>query len=177
MCGFAGCLLLAAASDGRCEGSKSGAGDVVFASAGVGGGSQGLAGVVSLNFSRGRLFYVLRMSRTEEFSIFGPSPIQSDTDYAVLVGRSSRSRRSVKSAAVGIGLVRSVRRGALIQEGFWFFGPQHERLDRVTVGLPIDLKATANVRGIGIGVNLFGNLNTKGSFAGVALTLQLGKLR
>jgi hypothetical protein len=32
-----------------------------------------------------------------------------------------------------------------------------------------------NASAVGIGLNLFGNLNTRGSFAGVALTLQLGR--
>jgi len=75
--GFVGLLLLAMASPGWADSSKEDAPDVAFASAGIGFGSQGVGGALSLNFSRGDLVFVLRMSRTEEFDIFGPSPAPS----------------------------------------------------------------------------------------------------
>jgi hypothetical protein len=171
-CGVGACLVLGAPASGRCD---IGEPSVAFVAAGAGIGFGGVAEVVSLNVSRGRLIYIARWSRTEEFLIFGPYPAESDTDYGVLVGWSSRSRRHVSSAAVGLGVVKSVRRGELLEPGW--FGDRYDRLDRTTLGVPIDLKTTANLGPVGVGVNMFGNVNAKGSFAGLALTVQLGKMR
>jgi len=153
------------------------AGEVGFASGGVGFGSQSLGAVASLNFSRGRLVYVLRASTTSEFNLFGPSPDHSDTDYAAMIGKWSGGPRSYLSVATGLSVVHSVRRGAMIEAPYWFSGGSYEKLDRVTVGLPVDFKASFNVGPVGLGVNMFANLNPKGSFAGLAVTMQLGKLR
>jgi hypothetical protein len=169
-------VLLGLVTSGRCEASESDSQDVAFASGGLGPGSRTMTAVVSLNLSRGSLFYVLRASTVSEFNIFGPSPDESDTDYAVLVGKCSRNPHLFSSAAVGIGFVRSIRRGTLIEQGDWFAGSRYEKVERVTIGLPIDLKTSVNLWGIGVGLNLFANWNPRGSFAGLAFTLQLGKL-
>jgi hypothetical protein len=170
-CGVGACLVLGAAATGRCEG---GSGTVAFAAAGAGIGSGGVAGVVSLDVHRGRLVYIARCSRVEEFQIFGPSPTETDTDYGVLVGKSSSGHR-IASAAVGLALVKSIRRGDLIERGW--FGDRYQKLERVTVGLPVDLKATVNAGPVGIGADIFGNINANGIFWGAALTVQLGKMR
>ena len=153
------------------------ASDVGFASCGVGFGSQAVGAVASLNFSRGHLIYVLRASTTSEFNLFGPSPDLSDTDYAAMIGKWAGAPRSFRSAAVGLSVVHSVRRGRIIEEPYWFSGGTYEKIDRVTVGLPVDLKASLNLGPVGLGVNVFANLNPKGSFAGLAVTMQVGKLR
>jgi len=173
--GLAGWLWLGAPSDARCDGLERRPEDVGFASVGLGAGSRAMAGVASLNFSHRDLLYGLRASTVSEFNIFGPAPDESDTDYALLVGKCSHGHHRFASAATGIGLVRSVRRGRLVHPPGWFFGGEYERLDRTTVGLPLDVKASLNASAVGIGLNLFGNLNTRGNFAGVALTLQLGR--
>jgi hypothetical protein len=171
-CGLGVCLVLGAPTGGRCEG---GSGTVAFAAAGAGIGSGGIAGVASLDVHCGRLVYIARWSRVEEFEIFGPSPVETDSDYGVLVGKSLRSGRRVASAAVGLALVKSVRRGEVIERGW--FGDRYQRLERVTVGLPVDLKATVNAGPVGIGADIFGNVNPNGTFWGAALTVQFGKMR
>jgi hypothetical protein len=176
-CGIAGALLLGTPSKGRCGGSDVDVEDVGFAAAGLGFGSQGVAGVLSLNFSHRDFFYGARASTTTEFNIFGPRPDQSDTDYAVLVGRCVRTRNGFASAASGIGLTQSVRRGRPISPGGWFDLGDYERIDRTAVGLPVDLKATLHAGSFGLGVNVFAELRPHGSFAGVVLMLQAGKLR
>jgi hypothetical protein len=111
-------MLLGAASNAA--GEQADSKTVGFASAGLGAGSKGIAGVISMNFSRGSLYYGARMSSTAEFDIFGPTPALSDTDFALLVGRSGRSGHGFVSASTGIALAHSVRRGTLIEQGYWF---------------------------------------------------------
>lgn len=152
-------------------------GDSAFLSGGLGAGSLGLAGTASLNVVRGQRLYGLRVAAVEEFNIFGPSPSESASDWALLIGMASASRRGLRFAAAGLGLVRSVRRGRQIHPGGWFLvGPQHERLERLTLGIPFDLHGILHLRGCGLGLSLFGNVNAANTFAGVALTVHLGKI-
>ena len=166
----AGCLVLAGPTAGRCD-------DAVFVTGGLGAGSVGLGGTASLNIVHGKTLCAFRVASLEEFNIFGPSPNLSATDFGVMIGRASRSRHGLSYAAAGVGLVHSVTRGRLVQPGVWFFGPEYERIERTTVGIPVELGAIAHVGVIGIGVSLFGDINPAQSFVGLALTVPLGKLR
>lgn len=150
--------------------------DLVFASGGLGGGSRGLARFASLTFIRGSTVFSVRASMMYEFSIFGPSPSESASDVGLLFGRALRKGRVASYAAAGIGYVHTVRRGRLISDPP-FFGREHERIETRTIGIPVDLRLTVNAKGVGIGLSLFGNVNREDSFAGAALTLQLGRVR
>jgi len=160
-----------------CDPRAAHCGDVVFANGGLGVGGPGIAGTLSLNLVRSETFYGMRIGAVSEFEIFGPSPSESVTDYSLLVGRASRSRHGLTYVAAGLGLVQSVRRGRIIEPAVWFFGPRHERIERVTLGVPVDMAAILHAGPIGIGVSLFGNFNTAQSFVAAALTVQLGKMR
>lgn len=152
-------------------------GDVVFANGGLGAGSLGIAGTLSLNVVRGERLYRVRTAAVSEFEFFGPSPSESVTDFALLAGRASRSRHGISYVAAGLGLVQSVRRGQVIEPAVWFFGPRHEKIARVTLGVPFDLGAILHAGPFGVGVSLFGNFNPEESFVAAALTVQLGKMR
>src|SRR5262249_19842218 len=134
--------------------SEPDAGDVGFLALGVGMGSTGPAGVASLNFSRGNFFYGARVAGAEEFTLFGPEPALSDKDVSLLVGVCSRTRTSFFSAAAGLGVMESVRRGRFLSSGGFLEGSLFERIDRSGPALPFDVKATMHGRAFGIGVNL-----------------------
>jgi hypothetical protein len=169
-------LWLAVAPRAESGGSEPDTDDVGFVSFGLGTASDGPAGIVSLNFSRGDLFYGARLTTSEEFELFGPDPHQSDKDVAVLVGACFRGRMSFVSAATGLGFVESVRRGRLLSDGEWLAGgDRYERIDRSGVAVPIDLKAMFHGRHWGLGLNIFAAMGHRG-FTGVALVVQAGRL-
>jgi hypothetical protein len=58
-----------------------------------------------------------------------------------------------------------------------FVGPRHERVERRTLGVSFEARTMLNAAPVGLGLVLFGNVNRESSFAAVALTVQLGKLR
>ncbi len=151
--------------------------DLVFLNGGVGAGTLGLAGTASLSVVHGRTLYGVRLGTVEEFNLFGPTPSEFATDYAVLVGRVSRGRRVLRYGAVGLAAVRSVRRGRLIRPAAWLSGAEHERIERTTVGVPVELGVILHGGGAGIGVMMFGNASPAGSYVAAALTLHVGKMR
>lgn len=148
----------------------------VFATAGLGAGSPGVAWNLSLHVSRGRWMSLVRASASEEFQILGPSPVESVRDVAVLLGFASSSEKSLSYVTLGVGTVRSVRRGKLLSEGF-LFGPHHERIEESSIGIPFEIGALRRGSHAGFGVKLFGELSGAGGFVGVALTVGVGKLR
>jgi hypothetical protein len=148
---------------------------LVFASGGLGVGSKGIAAIASLEAHRKGILFVARTAIVEEFTIFGPSPAESASDYGLMIGKAAAGRHGIRSAAVGIGLVRSVRRGPLVSRNF--FSSRYQKLERYTVGVPFEVMWGVHIQGIGIGVTGFGDVNAADSFAGLAFTLQLGKLR
>jgi len=153
------------------------AGDLVFVNAGGGAGSLGVAGIASLNVVHDKWTYGMRVSAVDEFAIFGPSPSKSDTDFAMLFGRASRGTRGLHWASVGVAHVNTVGRGRLLSSGWLFGGGTYERLERHTIGLPIDVASMWTFKYGGVGVRAFGNINSANSFAGLALAFQVGKLR
>jgi hypothetical protein len=136
-----------------------------------------MAGTAAVNVVRGRRLYQVRAAAVEEFELFGPSPAESASDVALLIGKVTRHRHGLSSGAIGLGLARSVRRGREIQPAFWFVGPVHERIERHGLGVAFQASTMLNARVAGLGVTAFGNVNSTNSFMAVALTAQLGKLR
>lgn len=168
--GWAG-LVIGLCGPARCEEQQA------YVAGGVAAGTHGPGGTASLNVVNGRMLWTLRLARFEEFVIFGPTPVETSTDIALMAGRVSRGRRSSQSAAVGLGFAQCVRRGRELSPGIWFVGPQHERLERSAPGLAFEAQATFHGSVAGIGLGVLGNLNTAGSFMGLALNVRLGKLR
>jgi hypothetical protein len=151
--------------------------DISFLSGGAGAGGPGVAARVSLNAIRGRTYHGIRLAAAEEFAILGPTPSESVRDFGAMIGRASAGTRGLGYAAVGLGVVQSVRRGAMIAPGIWFVGPRHERIEQLTLGVPFELGAILHKGPVGVGASLFGNVNKSRSFVAVALTLQLGRMR
>ena len=149
-----------------------------YISAGLGAGGEGLAGLASLGYRHGNRVVTLRVATTDELNILGPLPSQSRSDVSVLVGRIVPGRYGFATASAGLGLVHTVRRGQYLRSDPGFLWPvYHERLSETTAGLALSAKAVLSTRYAGIGLEGFGNLNPKASFVGLAMTLDVGKLR
>lgn len=106
------------------------------------------------------------------FFFFGTGELSSVRDVAFLYGRVKTSENSRASLAAGIGFARSALQDAV------FFVPTSRAKTEKAVGLALETQFCVQPTAfLGIGVNGFGNINSKNSFYGVTLSLQLGKLR
>jgi hypothetical protein len=148
-----------------------------YISAGLGAGGEGVAGLASLGFRRGDRVITARVAITDELNILGPSPSQSRSDVSVLVGRIVPGRYGFATASAGLGLVHTVSRGQYLRSDPGFLGSVYERRSETTAGVALSVKAVLSTRYAGIGLEGFGNLNPKASFVGLAMTLDVGKLR
>jgi hypothetical protein len=108
----------------------------------------------------------LRATGSEEVTFIGES--EPVNDFALLYGRrlSTDSDWTFIAGSVGVAIVRD----RTFQ--------QDEISTRTTVGLPLQARIAAqSTVFVGLGINIFANINPVRSFGGVALTLQLGDLR
>jgi hypothetical protein len=168
--------VLAVASQARAEGPERRSGG--YLSGGLGVGGEGVAGLLSLGIREGNHLFTVRGAQTQEFDIFGPRPSRERSDVSVLYGRLAPSDDGFVSLSAGPGVVHRVDRGErLAGTGGFLSSSRHERLSDTTVGLALSAKAQYSARHVGLGLEVFGNVNAKASFAGLALTLDVGKLR
>jgi len=149
-----------------------------YISAGLGAGGAGLAGLASLGTRHGNRVITVRVAKTDELNILGPLPSESRSDVSVLIGRIAPGRYGFATASAGVGVVHSVKRGEYLRSDPGFLGAvYYQRLSDTTVGVALSAKAVLSTHHAGFGLEGFGNINPKASFVGLALTLDVGKLR
>ena len=95
--------------------------------------------------------------------ISGGGPNHEVTELGILYGRTVTSSFAYAAAAAGLARVSS------------FAGAS--RGTSQALGLPVIVEAGLQFLVIGVGIQAFGNLNTASSYWGVALFLQVGRLR
>lgn len=132
----------------------------VWVSGGLGGGSEGIALLAELAYQTG----------VHQFGIRGTlmADLYDDAvaDIGVLYARSWQSRHWNLAAGGGVGWVANEE------------CPECAGEVREGVGVPLMARAVWHPIGVlGLGLYGFGNVNTVRSFAGLALTLSMGKLR
>lgn len=92
------------------------------------------------------------------------------TDFGFLYGRVISTESFQFSYAAGLAIVTGYRSEGLFDNTSEEISP--------TIGIPIGLQANWEPTSfIGLGISGFANLNPKQSFAGLTLSLQLGKLQ
>jgi hypothetical protein len=166
---------------------------------GFGAGSLMASGVdgamafrAALVVPRGSNLVTVRTSAMEEFTLFR-SPSESAWDIGFLFGRRTSSRRLYASASAGLGVTGGMRRGqdrtdqaeveACTQSPFcWmaalFSTAEYEEDPFMTVGVPFELEAGwMPFSKVGLGVSLFGNLNSGRNMLGGTVQLVLGRFR
>jgi len=176
LCAGFGAMPLAGQEPSKWPGERG-----VFASAGVGLGSNDVGALVSLTYRHKSLLFGARVSATGSSDFFPPASQVFDRDVALLVGRQFVGRAGYASVSTGLAVAHGERPGAPRTDcpasfvGALFCG--NEVVERRTLGLPVEGKLVLSTRYAGIGVSAFGNLNSHASFFGLALVLELGAIR
>ena len=150
-----------AAGEARAQGTAP-ARPEVWLQAGLGASTENLGGVVGVSVARGSHLVSARASFAAEDLEGGEDEA---FDVAVLFGRQLRTAGGFRpSASAGIGYVKCEG----CDDGF----------NAASVGLALSLEAVFWPASFaGIGIHGFGNANSIASFAGVALTIQVGRRR
>jgi hypothetical protein len=110
------------------------------------------------------------IGETNQTFMSRPRHIVDLTSFNALAGKIYKQRNSLISFSAGLGLVRVDRNDLDL------FSKKTE-ISETTVGIPLSIQAYAiGFQTIGVGLNLYGNLNTKQSTAGIHLSVALGRI-
>ncbi len=131
--------------------------------AGLGAGGGGFAATAGADYGVGNHLVSLRVAATAE--LFG----DDFHDVAILYGRSSRWSRGMLALSTGVALVQGTRCDGV-------FGGCRETPARFGVPLAARL-GLYPLRFLGVGVYGFANINSEQPFGGVALTVEVGRVR
>jgi hypothetical protein len=139
--------------------------DTYWLGAGLGLGSEDFGGQLNTSYQSGANLISFRVSSTAGLFEDG------FTDYGLLYGRANRGAedRHLFGAAIGVALVDGCRGGGVFDSC---------RDVSTVIGLPLELQAFWRPgKVVGLGVYGFANLNQSQSFAGLTVSLQVGRLR
>ena len=169
-------VVLSCCLSSPCQAQAPGVGDpIVDVGIGLGLASQGFGGQLHLGVGTPIGDVILRGAGTTEIAVF-ETP-ESAADVALLYGRSLTAERGWLRAGVGVGLVESVRRGAVIECAILIVC-RYEEIKHRSTGLALQLDAVwALSSPFGLGLGAFGNINSAGSFGGAVVSLHFGRLR
>ncbi len=129
---------------------------------------SGVGAVVQIAVERGRHRLVFRSAGIADVTGFPDGSGDGDlTEVGLLYGRRGGGPGPGWSLSVGLSAVHFQRCPEEPEDAFHDPGC-------TTFGLPVVADAGLGARAIGLGLQLFGNLNAQAPFAGLGLTLPLG---
>lgn len=153
---------------------------VVGLNVGIGGGSVGFSIGGDLNYRvTDRLISQVSLVHSETFELFGDTPEESVTSFALLVGKRTKGEHSMSAILIGVGAVNGFHRGRFLgcrsDGGFLCFDGIYEKNSFTTIGLVGNIQFYWMPSSIfGIGINITGNINSETSFVVALLSLRLG---
>ena len=133
---------------------------------GAGGGVEsGLGWIAQLNYQKRSRFWALRFAGLAEFEGFPDSGGDGGAgEFGVLYGRSRVWSWAEATVAAGLALTGIDKGG----------GPANGSSTSFTVGVPLTARISAQTPVLGVGTELWMNVNPKAPFGGVSFFLQLG---
>jgi hypothetical protein len=144
------------------------------ASPGVGSVGPSLVGALALNHPRGDL--VLRLSGMNAWDANGAENAEKWRDLGLLYGFRDEQRSGWFTLAAGPAMVFGSRTGSEAVCSPTFCGYVNESFRELALALQLDLVWIATDH-IGLGVNMFGNVNGFAPFGGGGVSLHLGPMR
>ncbi len=145
-----------------------------------GSGQSWIGSRLAVSWCQGPGQWTVVSSSCTEFALLSSmDPLESVGDLGVLYGkRLSEPGLGFMSVSGGVALVYGKRRGEFVRSsGSWFGTSYYEEVPFTTVGLPVDMQfCLAPFNGIGLALDLFGNLNSERSYGAATISLIIGKL-
>ncbi len=140
---------------------------------GIGGNYFGLTKSGNLTYAINENIFMLRYTKSSElrFNVDGiyDEPEKKISEFALMYGRYLKSNNTILSLALGLSYLNGINRGKNIE--FHDF----ETINISTFGLPIELDFMLGFsKNIGIGIQLYSNINKDKSFTGVIFKINIG---
>lgn len=156
--------------------------DEGFGFYGLFGGSSepfgGLSLYTSFNYSNKEVNYKLRAIGNLEFNLFGPTPSEYFTSIGCLIGKAFLFKKTIKHFSIGLGITGGRRRGNFLSHSSFPSRNNYENDYFLTPSIPFEAGlVNTSISYFGFGVNLFGDLNIKRSYAGLTFLITIGTPR
>lgn len=152
--------------------------DLFWFNLGLGGSNRGIAMGIAGSYQFKNMVFSTRLIGNQSVCFSESNPCPWVSDIALLFGYMKRYSSLRLALATGISLVQGIDRGDPIPgsggSGFFTFPDYYDDYYR-KFGVPIEVQVfAAPVSFMGAGLYLFGNINSRRSFFGVMVSLQLG---
>jgi hypothetical protein len=148
---------------------------------GLGGSNRGIAMGLGGSYLTKKMIFSARIVGNQEIEIFGSEPTPSVVDIALLAGYMSKLGRGYSSISTGISFVKVIEKGdpkpGTGGGGFFSFPDYYNEYSQA-FGVPFEIQVFATPFSfMGVGIYIFGNINSKKSFAGALFGLQFGRFK
>ena len=143
---------------------------------GLGKTSMGFGGIAFIECDLGNIFFCLRTSGMFHLGNYGPD--EGADEFGIVGGYSVNYQLGLISFGAGISKVfHNTQQPVQSPDGFG--NPHvHYNIQKTTIGLPLQMELFFTpIRIIGLGLCIFSTVNNLKSFGGIALCLQIGRLR
>jgi len=141
---------------------------------GIGVNSFGSGGYFTLSLKLNNTVFSFRYFQYTEGQkgmFTGREPDESSHEFSFLVGIGDENKKErIRMVAVGLGVVNSVRRGAVIDEHRFLSGPLHEKLTSSVLGVALHAEYYFSKR---FGLSALGNLNDAEPYVSACLCIRL----
>lgn len=146
--------------------------------------TDGFTWNIQFNLNPNKTIYKINFLHHQEFSLFGPDPLENFYHLGMLIGKNYSVKYAQIGFSIGIGATGGVKRGKLLyteepHEWFAIKDPRHFENERFfTPSIPLEIDLTLiPVKFLGAGVSVYGDLNFKKPMYGFTVRCGLGQFR
>ncbi len=145
-------------------------------------GNPGICGTIELAYQRKKQLFAAGVNGLSGLHVLRESNFENEVNSVnVTYGRAFVNESFWAAVNCGISFIEMTEKGAIISSEYngFIFGNRiiYEKITTHIIGLALSGKAMSLQKYIGGGLELFVNVNSKASFGGINLCLQLGKLK
>ena len=143
-------------------------------------GEVGIGGTIEFAVQKKNNVYALGVTGISEFDLLSGSNVHNSvSSWGITYGKAIQQKSFFSSISGGLSLVTGEQKGNFISSaGGWFGMHYYEKIKAHTVGFPISAKFLWTPSTVyGLGLEVYANLNSLGSFYGINFCHQFGKLR
>lgn len=133
--------------------------------------------MASINFRSSKKSNYFRFAKTKKFVIFGTK--EKINELGLMMGNSIAVFNTTSINFYGGigGVYGNIKGGYASNEGGWIRSKINKKANYYSPCIPLNLSFCNSTDNLGVGVDLFANINPERSYVGLMLKFQMGKLR
>ena len=143
---------------------------------GLGKSSMSFGGIAFIECDLGHVYFCLRTSGTFHLGDHGPD--ENAGDFGLVGGYSINYQLGYISIGTGLSKVYHTTQKPVISPDGFGNPHDHYNIQKTTIGLPMQMELFFTpISVFGLGISFYSNVNSLKSYYGIALCIQIGRLR